>query len=230
MAQELISTPHSYHDLLSRLDDIRQEYQRLGQSYRSSLYQLMAHSMGIALEIESDEQGKDQFLKSVGQKSDVVYAAMIFISDAKTEGARKKASKAARALRYLVEHIGVSLDNIPEGIREHGGIEELARLAAQDNPRRKPSAVQKADGAGEGGADQSDAKVRKGRGSGDKSVVQFGVPPKLRAKLNGLADSTAIRISAVVRAPAGEQPRIEVQDIELNGLDEQSEDESDWDD
>jgi hypothetical protein len=134
MAQELISTPHSYHDLLSRLDDIRQEYQRLGQSYRSSLYQLMAHSMGIALEIESDEQGKDQFLKSVGQKSDVVYAAMIFISDAKTEGARKKASKAARALRYLVEHIGVSLDNIPEGIREHGGIEELARLAAQDKP------------------------------------------------------------------------------------------------
>lgn len=228
MAQELIVTPHPYNDLLSRLDHIRQEYQRLGQGYRSDLYQLMAHSMGVALKIEADEQGKDQFLKSVGQKSDVVYAAMIFISDAKTEGARKKASKGARALRYLVENVGVSLDDIPEAIREHGGIEELARLAAQNDPRRKLPAAPNAGHEGKGGEDQPDAKVKRGKGRGDKSAIQFGVPPKLRAKLNSFADSTAIQINAFVRAPTGEQPTIEIQDItELRPTDE---DESDWDD
>ncbi len=222
MAQISIATPPSYDELLNRLDQIRQEYRRIDQGYRLSLYQLMADAMRNALAIEADHVNKDQFLESVGQKSDVVYAAMIFITEAKSEGARKKASKGARALRYLVDQIGVPLDKIPEAIGEHGGVEKLARLAAQERPRRKPSVpTPEVDGTGEtepegkGGGGQPHADGGEQEGGVAKIVpqIQLGVAPEILAKLVGFADNTAIQISGVVRARVGMQPSIEVEDI-----------------
>lgn len=233
MAQKSIATPRLYDELLSRLDHIRQEYRRIDLGYRLSLYQLMADAMSIALAIEADHESKDQFLQSVEQKSDVVYAAMIFITEAKSEGARKKASKGARALRYLVEQIGVPLDKIPEAIRERGGVEKLARLAAQGQPRRKRSASKaederqgeaEAEGQAEAKPDADD-REREGSVANIQPQIQFGLPPEVLAKLVGFADSTAIRISGFVRAPVGKQPSIEVQDVT-----DVSEDESDWPD
>jgi hypothetical protein len=211
MAQISIATPPSYDELLSRLD----------QGYRLSLYQLMADAMRNALAIEADHVNKDQFLKSVGQKSDVVYAAMIFITEAKSEGARKKASKGARALRYLVDQIGVPLDKIPEAIGEHGGVEKLARLAAQERPRRKPSVPKpEVDGTGEtepeakgGGQPHADGGEQEGGVAKIVPQIQLGIAPEILAKLVGFADNTAIQISGVVRARVGMQPRIEVEDI-----------------
>jgi hypothetical protein len=232
MAQKSITTPRLYDELLSRLDHIRQEYQRIDQGYRLSLYQLMGDAMSTALAIEADHENKDQFLESIGQKSDVVYAAMIFISEAKSEGARKKASKGARALRYLVEQLKVPLHKIPEAIREHGGVEKLSRLAAQGQPRRKPSAS-KAEDEGQGGAaaegqgrqDKPDADDREQEGSVAmvEPQIQFGLSPEVLAKLVRFADNTAIQISGFVRAPAGMRPSIEVQDVT-----DVIEDESDW--
>jgi hypothetical protein len=232
MAQELIAIPNSYDELFNRLDHIRQEYLRLDQRYRLNLYQMLADAMRIALAIEADCENKDQFLKDVGQKSDVIYAAIIFITDAKSEDARKKASKGARALRYLVEGIGVPVDNIPQAIQEHGGIQNLARLAALNDPRRRsPPIAPGSNTAEQGEADHSDAGQRKERKRVFDKQVQIALPPKLRARLDGLADSTAIRIIGFVRVPAGERPTIEFQDITaLSGSSVQEEDEEDWED
>ncbi|MBR1170255.1 hypothetical protein [Bradyrhizobium liaoningense] len=230
MSQELVATPHSYDELLDRLDHIKEEYRRVDQRYRLALYQMFADAMKIAMAIEADRERKDQFLKSVGQKSDVVYAAMIFITDAKSEEARKKASKAARALRYLVEQIGVSVDNIPEALQEHGGIQKLAGLAALNDPRRKsPPIAPGSNTAEQGEADRSDARHRKGQKGVFDRQVQVGLPPKLRAKLDRLADSTEIKIIGLVRVPTGERPTIEVRQITaLSGSGEHEEDEDDW--
>ncbi|TQF27455.1 hypothetical protein UNPF46_30820 [Bradyrhizobium sp. UNPF46] len=232
MSQELVATPHSYDELLDRLDHIKKEYRRVDQRYRLALYQMFADAMSIATAIEADRERKDQFLKSVGQKSDVVYAAMIFITDAKSEEARKKASKAARALRYLVDRIGVSVDNIPEALQKHGGIQKLAQLAALNDPRRKsPPIAPGSNTAEQGEADHFDVRHRKERKPVFDRQVQIALPPKLRAKLDDLADSTAIKIIGFVRVPTGEQPTIEFQDITaLSGSSAQEENEDDWGD
>ena len=75
-----------------------------------------------------------------------------------------------------------------------------------------------------GGADQLAARERdKNNAVKLGTQIELDVPPGLRAKLAGLGDGSAIQIFGVVRAPAGSQPSIEVQD-----LTEVSEDESDW--
>ncbi|MBB4427880.1 hypothetical protein GGD66_006463 [Bradyrhizobium sp. CIR48] len=230
MSQELVATPHSYDELLDRLDHIKEEYRRVDQRYRLALYEMFADAMKIAMAIEADRERKDQFLKSVGQKSDVVYAAMIFITGAKSEEARKKASKAARALRYLVEQIGVSVNNIPEALQKHGGIQKLAGLAAINDPRRKsPPIAPGSNTAEQGEADHSDAGHRKEQKNVFDRQVQVGLPPKLRAKLDRLADSTEIEIIGLVRVPTGGRPTIEVRQITpLSSSGEHEEDEDDW--
>lgn len=222
MAQELIAAPCLYNELLSGLDRIRLEFRCLDQGYRLSLYQLMADAMSIALAIEADPESNKDFLKRVEQKSDAVYGAMIFITEAKSEGARKKAWKGARALRYLVEEVSVPLDKIPEAMRERGGVEKLARLAAQGQPRRKPSAPKpEGDGTGdtepqgEGGADQPHANggKQRGRRARVEQQIQLGAAPEILAKLVDFADNTPIQISGILRARAGMQLSIEVEDI-----------------
>ena len=142
MTQELTVAPCLYNELLSRLDRIRQEFRCLDQGYRLSLYQLMADAMSIALAIEADPESKNDFLKRLEQKSDVVYAAMIFITEAKSEGARKRAWKGARALRYLVEEVSVPVDKIPEasvsvaGSRSLHGSRRRANRAGSHQPRK----------------------------------------------------------------------------------------------
>lgn len=222
MAQELIVAPCLYNELLSGLDRIRLEFRCLDQGYRLSLYQLMADAMSIALAIEADPESNNEFLKHVEQESDVVYAAMIFITEAKSEGARKKAWKGARALRYLVEEVSVPVDKIPEAMRERGGVEKLARLAAQGQPRRKPSAPKpNDDGAGgtepEGGGGENQLHVNGGKQRGRRARVerqiQLGATPEILAKLVDFADNSPIQISGVLRARAGMPLSIEVEDI-----------------
>lgn len=223
MAQALSTISPSYDELFSHLEEIRLEYRRIDQGYRLALYQLMAKAIRSALAIEADHASKDQFLKSVGQKSDVVYAAMIFITEAKSEGARKKASKGARALRYLVDQVGVPLDNIPEAIGEHGGVEKLARLAAQHLPRKKQPLTPKPEVVGEAETGLAEPGAENGEGQpGTHDVakiepqIQLDGDPEILATLVDFADNSAIQITGVLRVRAGMQLCIEVEDITDN--------------
>ncbi|WP_426611352.1 hypothetical protein [Bradyrhizobium sp. McL0616] len=208
-AQQSTTAACLFDHLMIELNRAKDEHLRLAEGYRVAEYKVMGEAMRIALTIEADDDLKARFRKEMGAR-DVVYAALIFVCAAETEPARKMASKRARALRYLVEGLNVSLDKISEAVAEHGGIEKLARLAAQAQPRKKGRAPA-------GGAEDIDEwpkAIEAGKESeerpGDANTeivdldtpIQFGLPAALRAKLDQFS-GTKITMTGYVWKTAG---------------------------
>jgi hypothetical protein len=110
MAQHVALTLQT--NLLATLDHLQEQYRTIKDGYRASLNGLMAGAMAISLAVEADENLKSRFQQKVGRTDDTVYAALIFITDAKSKAARKIAWKRARALRYLVDELGAALEDI----------------------------------------------------------------------------------------------------------------------
>ncbi|MBR0875362.1 hypothetical protein JQ633_33755 [Bradyrhizobium tropiciagri] len=245
MGQHLAIKPRSDSDLLGTLDQLQERYRTIKDGYRESLHQLMAGAMAIALAVEADEILKTRFQEKVGRTNDTVYAALIFITDAKSEAARKKAWKRARALRFLVEELGATLEDIPDTIREHGGVEKLARLAAQDQPRRgkrakklgeedQASSERDADDEPDEADERVDASKSERKAVNFGRRIQVGFSPKLGSKLDRLADRSRIKLIGYFRTRAGEPPTIEIKKIiklKRSVSDEKpSEAASDWED
>jgi hypothetical protein len=121
------STP-SYDEIQTKLESLKEEHDRISQGHRLALYKLLQKTTEMALLVEADEKFESRFLKQMREK-DVLRAALIFIFDAKSESEKKEASKRAQALRYLINELGLSAEDIATAIPKHGGIEKLARLA-----------------------------------------------------------------------------------------------------
>jgi hypothetical protein len=72
---------------------------------------------------------------------------MVYVTDAKSENAKKLAWKRARVVEHLHDFHGVPVGKIAAEIRKLGGVEAVVRLAAEEDPLRPKS---KSD-AGKGG-------------------------------------------------------------------------------
>lgn len=246
MAQQVALTLQT--NPLATLDHLQEQYRTIRDGYRSSLNNLMAEAMAISLAVEADERLRARFHEKVGRTDDTVYAVLIFITDAKSKAAKKKASKRARALHYLVEELGTASEDIADAIREQGGIEKLARLAAQNQPRKKSKGAVKLEPADvdqelselEADSELDDADGEAAASQPKRKVVNFGrqiklgLSPKLGAKLDRLADRSRVRLTGFVRSVAGELPTIDIKKITKlkNSVsnDRPTEDASDWGD
>ncbi|MBR0731567.1 hypothetical protein ABIF68_003875 [Bradyrhizobium japonicum] len=240
--------PRSDIDLLVTLDHLQRQYRVIKDGYRAALNSLMAEAMAISFAVEADKELKARFHEKVGRSEDTVYAVLIFITDAKSEAARKKASKRARALRYLVEELGTASEDIADAIREHGGIEKLARLAAQKLPRKKGRGVAKLESVDEdqessgpsGDDEPDDIGAGAAASQPEKKVVNFGkqikigLSPKLGAKLDRFADRSRIRLTGFIRTRAGGSPTIDIKKItklkNVASNERPAESASDWED
>jgi hypothetical protein len=219
----------SYDEALAKLESIRKEYKDFVKGKRKTLYHFMQRAAETALSVEADENATSRFRKKMGEK-DVLRGALIFIFDAKSEPATKEASKRAQALRYLIDKLGVAVEDIAMAIPKHGGIEKLARLAAKSRP---DEADEDLDADHEDDEDQ-DKPEEAGR------QIRVDLSPKLTKKLNQFADKARIKIIGYVRMSADGSPRIEVKKIlealikkkggksKTKATDKQRDDEGDW--
>src|ERR1700744_3374452 len=143
----------------------------------------MADTMKVAIAIMSSRVARSRFLQEFGKtEKDIVYCAMIFMSGAKSEQAKKKAWKRARGLSYLVDGLHVSTVDIADAIEKHGGIEALARLAAKKQPRRK--------------------LFGKSKSQTTREAYQLGLSRKKRAKLEEFAPKTRLKMVGYLRTPS----------------------------
>jgi hypothetical protein len=85
-------------------------------------------------------------------------AVMVYVTDAKSQNAKKLAWKRARAVEHLHDFHGVPVGNIAAEILKRGGVEAVVRLAAEEDPIR-PS---KRDAENEGGTKIGKAGFGKG--------------------------------------------------------------------
>ncbi|TFW57596.1 hypothetical protein CT676_29385 [Bradyrhizobium sp. MOS001] len=237
VARESTTAVCLFDDVMIELNRARDKHRSLAEGYRIAEYKVMGEAMKIAFTIERDDELKTRFRKEMGAR-DVVYAALIFVCEAETEQARKMASKRARALRYVVERLDVPLDKISEAVAEHGGIEKLARLAAQEQPRKKRPA--RASGAED--FDDWPKAIEAGKESQERSAeaeivdldspIQFGLPAALRAKLDPFS-GTKITMTGYVRKTAGTVTAFAVEKIVMQKVAHAAsavESEEDWGD
>lgn len=226
MAKSRAEKKLSYDDLVTQLRSVKREHDKFVKGQRKTLYQFLQRSAEMALSAEADKTIVSRFRQEVGEK-DVLRGVLIFIFDAKSEAELKEVSKRASALRYLVEKLEVSVDDIATAIPKHGGIEKLAGLAAKSRKIEE-----------EGSNDQGDEDQRdEGRGTEDEEdqddieqkhdlevaekvdeanpkfgkLLEVGLSPKHAKKLNGLADKARIKLVGRVRISGDDAPIVEVE-------------------
>jgi hypothetical protein len=200
-----------YDELLAKLKALKEENERFEQGQRVALYQRLQQVTAIALLMEADNDNKARFRKEMREK-DVLRAALDFIFDPKSVAEKKEASKRTQALRYLIEHLEVGIEDVATAIQKHGGIEKLARLATK---YRQDEDDQDQD-VDEGGEDQDEPEEADEKNKPDSKFgkqISVGLSLKLTKKLNRFADKTRIKIIGYVRMPPDEQPTIEAEKI-----------------
>jgi hypothetical protein len=129
-----------------RIKALRKEYEDDRAGYRRKKWRCLGQAMAIVLELKSNEKSAKSFFKladdTLPEESDrklrknLTAAVICYIKSAKTESAVKQVWKEARALDYLIEIEEVEPDDIAAEIEKRGGIEKIAKAAAQQDPRR----------------------------------------------------------------------------------------------
>ena len=116
----------SYEEVLTKLESAKQEFKEFNKGQRKALYVSMQRAAETASLVKVNETIETRYRKKMGDK-DALYAALIFIFDAKSTDKKKEASKRAAALWYLIVEEEVPVEDIAKAIPKHGGIEKLAR-------------------------------------------------------------------------------------------------------
>jgi hypothetical protein len=103
--------------------------------------------MAIAIELQSDEKNIKVFYKLASKKlpkssgtelrKNLTASLICYITRAKSENQVKQVWKQSRALDYLVYDQGVKPEHVAIEIKQRGGIEAIAKVAAKEKPRRK---------------------------------------------------------------------------------------------
>jgi hypothetical protein len=196
----------SFNDHVTKLEALKKKNQEFENGNRKTLYGFLQETTALALSLDADEDMRPRFRKKTGE-NDVLRGALFFVFNAESEPERKEASKRAIAIKYLIEKLKVSIEDIATAIPEHGGIEKLARAAA------KPSK----DEVNEEEDDDQDEPEEAGENDEPENnlgrQIQVGFSPKLTKILKGFVNKTRIKIIGRVRASADEPLTIEAKRI-----------------
>jgi len=196
----------SFNDHVTKLETLKKKNQEFENGNRKTLYRFLQETTALALSLDADKDMRPRFQKKTGEK-DVLRGALSFVFNAESEPERKEASKRAIAIKYLVEKLKVSIEDIATAIPEHGGIEKLARAAA------KPSK----DEVNEDEDDDLDEPEEAGESDEPKNnfgkQILVGFSPELAIKLNGFVDKTRVKIIGYVRVSSDEPLTLEADKI-----------------
>jgi hypothetical protein len=202
----------SYDEVLAKLESAKREFKEFDKGQRKALYQSMQRAAEAAWLVKADETIESRYRQKMGEK-DVLYAALIFIFDAKSTDKKKEASKRAGALWYLIVKQGISVEGIAKAIPEYGGIEKLARLAAKS---REDEADEDEDDEDQKDEDQGEPEEADENDNAEHNfgkLINVGLSPKLTTKLIRFPDKTRIKIIGYVRISPDESPTIEATKI-----------------
>lgn len=228
MAKSRRSDKLSYNELIAQLKLARKEYREFERGQRKTLYRFLQRSAELALAAESDKTSRSQFRKEVGEE-DVLRGALIFIFDAKSKSELKEVSKRLQALKYLIEKLEVSAEEIAAALHKHGGVEKLAKLAAKSRKADKEAANDQEDEDPDDEDRDTDGKeddsVENNKddldqiGKVDEAKRQFGnrlevgLSPKQAKKLNNLADNARVKLIGRVRTSRDGETTVEVKKV-----------------
>lgn len=200
----------TYDEVLATLNALKQENEKYEKRTRAALYQRLQKATAVAVLVEADEGIRAQLCKDMSEE-DVLRAALNFIFVPKTLAEKKEASKRNRALRYLLDHLEVEVEDIAKAIQKHGGIEKLAGMAAK---AREAQDGQKNDDEDEQDRDELENAEEHGKpGAKSGRLISIGLSPKLTKKLDRFADQTRIKMIGYVRASQDGTPTIELKKI-----------------
>jgi hypothetical protein len=200
----------SYDEVLTTLNALKKENEKYEERTRAALYQRLQQATAVAVLVEADKDIKTRFCKEM-REEDVLRAALNFVFVPKSLAEKKEASKRNSALRYLVEHLEVEVEDIATAIQKHGGIERLAGMAAK---HRQGEDGQKQDDEGEQDRDEPEDAEEHGKPDTKSGrLISIGLSPKLTKKLDRFADQTRIKMIGYVRTSQDETPTIELKKI-----------------
>lgn len=232
MAKSRRSKKLSYDELIAQLKQARKEYREFERGQRKTLYRFLQRSAELALSAEANKTNRSQFRKEVGEE-DVLRGALIFIFDSKSKSELKEISKRLQALRYLIDKLKVSVEEIAAALDKHGGIEKLAKLAAESRKAEKGGAKDQSDedphdedpddedrdtdDQEDGGIENEENLDHAGEVEETKprfgKLLEVGLSPKQAKKLDSLDDNARIKLIGRVRTSRDGDPTVEVEKV-----------------
>jgi hypothetical protein len=152
-------------ELIQCLNTLRSDYRKLDKKYNARLYAILGRAAASIEALKKAPKVSKKVLKHIGERKnrDLALTVVTFLTGAKTEYGRQRASKFTRALTYLTDVKQVAADDIAKAIKDAGGIEKLARTAAKETPRTKRANAAKSK-LDEESDDEAALKVRKSSG------------------------------------------------------------------
>lgn len=121
---------------------LRKQCEREREGHRKRLIHLICEAFKHAIDLQAKPQRSKSFFELAAvpakrrKRANIVIEVIAYATCSK----RKVASKRARAVEYLHAK-GVAIEKLEREIERKGGIEAIAREAAQKEPRRKRSST-----------------------------------------------------------------------------------------
>lgn len=131
---------------LERLKILRRQYKLQMMGHREQIIKIFCEGYKQAVVIQKSNHRRKAFFALVGirpsqqKKVNFVTEMMAYVISAKSDSKRKRAWKYGRACQYLAE-TGTRLIDLEAEIKKRGGLEAVAKEAAQQRPRRPKVAL-----------------------------------------------------------------------------------------
>jgi hypothetical protein len=137
-----MATPTETTRFIDRLDTLSTKYLNIDKQLDRSLdglYDVLRRIQVRANKLEDKPKLRERVLDEIGRRKNrsLLLTIVIRVIKAKSKDDRKKASKYARVLEYLAQVERKEPADIPKAIKLAGGIECLARKAAEALPKTK---------------------------------------------------------------------------------------------
>jgi len=187
--------------IIEKLDALKSEYTEERLDHRDFINRMVSDALGvtICLKKSSTKRQKLEDYLGTSDRKKLPSRVMRFIMGASTKNQKRLADKRARAMSYLHDELGVSPKDVPEAIRENGGIEKLARMAAK-RKRSEPSDPAKRSKEHTPGIANSTTRGSSKKATNDNErQFSLKLPPKLAAKLAGFDEGAEVKMYGVKR-------------------------------
>ena len=126
---------------LERVKLLRKEYELQTRGHREQIARIVCTAFRQAKQIQKSSQKRQEFFHLVGKrpaskkKVSLVTEMMVYVIGAKSNSKRKRAWKYGRAVQFLSD-AGTALSDLEKKIKQRGGLEAVAKQAAESQSRR----------------------------------------------------------------------------------------------
>lgn len=184
--------------IADKLDDLKSEYKEDRQEHRAFMAHLMCEAATLTNALKKSEVKRRKLAGTLGttEKDKLLSRVMRYIMEATSKSRKKIADKRARAAAYLQDVLDVPPSAFAKEIPRRGGVEKLARQAAELRKKERDASI-------------SVANMTATKGPSEKQAL----PAASRSKIKPSASDNDNQLSAPFRMAPSRKQKMDKADV-----------------